>query len=156
MYIIFCKIETIFRGAQGTTCAAEARCRVLRRGSWGPSMDPARSGGRATRPFRERDRSLSLKTFVKSSFWVIPAGSLLPIRGPSRPAQGQGRLVAGVEHSSAPRQIFFGAHLAEFQRKQFWMFWTLCARSVANSVLICWRPRRCTSVLPAQRCPNGP
>ena len=63
-------------------------------------MDPARSGGRGTRRIRVRARPLSLKTFVKSSFWAVTAGRSTPFWGPPRPGQGQGRLVAGVKRSS--------------------------------------------------------
>ena len=149
------KIVTIFRGTWGTTWAPGARCRVLKRGSWGPFVDPARSAGRGTRRLRVRAWPLSQKNVVKSSFWAIPAGRLSRIRGPSRPAQGQGRLVAGVKHTSATSQIFLGAQIAEFQRKRFWTFWTMCTRSVADGGLVCWRPRRCTGVLPAPRCADG-
>ena len=62
-------------------------------------MDNARSGGRGTRRIRVRARPLSLKTFVKSSFWAVTAGRSTPFWGPPRPGQGQGRLVAGVKRS---------------------------------------------------------
>ena len=132
-FIKLYKIVNIFRGTLGTTCAPAARCRVLRRGSWGPFTDPARSGGRGTRQIRVRAWPISLKTFVNFSFWAVTAGRSTPIRGPRRPAQGHGRLVAGVEHSSASGQIFFGARIANSAQNRFGSY-LVCALDLLPTV----------------------
>ena len=85
-------------------------------------MDPARFGGGATRRVRVRAWPLSPKTFLKSEFWAIPAGSLTPFRGPSRPAQGQGRLAAGAKHSSASALILFRFYLGYIPQNSFGSF----------------------------------